>query len=76
MYVCIYAAIYVCEPGSNEWVTLGWVAEALFAFRQGRIQKQVSVGQHSQYWSLWTLGDLHTCTFVAQLKNHREDRLG
>lgn len=49
-------------------MTLGGAAEALFAFRQGRIQEQVSVGQRGQYWSLWTLGHLHTSTFVADMK--------
>ncbi len=66
--MCVYAGICACEPGSNERMTLGGTTEALFAFRQGGIQEQVSVGQHSQYWFLWTLGHLHKCTFVAELK--------
>lgn len=66
--MCVYAGICGCEPGSNERVTLGGAAEALFAFRQRGIQEQVSVGQHSQNWFLRTLGHLRTCTFVAELK--------
>lgn len=62
--VCIYAGICTCGPGCNERVTLGGAADALFAFRQGGIQEQVSVSQHSQYWSLWTLGHLHICTLA------------
>lgn len=55
------------EPGGNERVTLGGAAEALFAFRQGGIQEQVSVGQHGQYWFLWTLGHLHICSTVEDI---------
>ena len=51
----------MCAPGSNERVTLGGAAEALFALRQGGVQEQVSVGQHGQYWFLWTLGHLYVC---------------
>lgn len=48
----------ICEPGSDEWVTLDGAAEALFAFRQGGIQEQVFVSQHSQNWLLWTVRHL------------------
>lgn len=66
--MCYYIVLDVVQPGGNEWVTLGGAAEALFALRQGGIQEQVSVGQHSQYRFLWTLGHLHTCTFVPEMK--------
>lgn len=56
------------EPGSDERVALGGVTDALFAFRQGWIQEQVSVSQYSQNWSLWTLSHLHIHTTAVQLK--------
>lgn len=35
------------EPGGDERVTLVGAVQALLALRQGGVQKQVSVGQHS-----------------------------
>lgn len=35
------------EPGGDERVTLGGAVQALFALRQGGVEQQVSVGQHS-----------------------------
>lgn len=54
------------EPGSDEWVTLGGIAEALFVFRQGGVQEQFFVRQHSQYWFFWTVSYLHK--FVTMKK--------
>lgn len=48
------------EPGGDERVTPGGAVQALFAVRQGGVEQQVSVGQHSQHRSLWTLGYLRT----------------
>lgn len=35
------------EPGGDERVILGGAVQALFALRQGGVEQQVSVGQHS-----------------------------
>jgi len=67
--VCVWMHGCVCrEPGRNERVTLGGAAEALFAFRQRGIQEQVSVGQHGQHRFLWTLGHLHMCSRVEEIR--------
>lgn len=40
-------ACCLTEPGGDERVTLGGAVQALFALRQGGVEQQVSVGQHS-----------------------------
>lgn len=39
--------LHKSEPGGDEWVTLGRAAQALFVLRQGGVEQQVSVAQHS-----------------------------
>lgn len=53
-------SVHICKPGGDERVTLSRVADGIFAFGQGRVEKQLPLGQHGEDGPLRSLHRLHT----------------